>query len=283
MNLVVEAGGTKTHLVLIGSDGSINHVEYRGVNYARESPDSFGQVLRDWKSIVQEPINNLYYFGAGILGDQIKSEVANQVSEKLKIRGKIHVESDLLASCYATTATKPGIVGILGTGSNSCFFDGEQIMHQNNSGGFLLGDEGSGSFMGKSLLKDCIRKNIPDEIYSLLQQDFNLTDQTIIKNLYGGTIHQAVGYCASFVPFIKKHLEMAYMNNLVNDCLALYLSLLKSSYHQFSSNVYLTGSVADVFKENINTVAKKFDLKICQIIKHPIKPLTKYLIENSKL
>src|SRR5687768_2416166 len=161
MNLIVEAGGTKTNLLFIETGEVVAAYEEIGLHVSREPIDELKKRLVIWNELGHGNLQSIYLFAAGKMDQKKEKEFVSFA--KSTLNASIQVHSDLLGACFATAGHQPGIVGILGTGSNSCYYNGKEIVKQVPPGGFILGDEGSGTQIGKKVLLDYLRNEVPAE------------------------------------------------------------------------------------------------------------------------
>ena len=282
MNLIIEAGGTKSNLVFVDKGEITASYTEPGLHLSRESIEGFEKKVHRWSEFQSEKIKSVFLFAAGKI-DPKKENSFKEIFSKVMDVIHIHIHSDLLAACYATAENNPGIVGILGTGSNSCYYDGKSIIKNVSSGGFILGDEGSGSDIGKKLLIDYLRNNVPSEIKQALEEEYKLTVDLVIQNMYGGTIKDAVDFCSSMATFVISRLENEYCHDICLHAIGSYLHLIKENYVGMSNQLYLVGSIAFHLESLIKTEAKKIDVEIINIIQHPVNNLSIFLAGKYKL
>lgn len=282
MNLIIEAGGTKSNLVFVDTGNIIALYPEPGLHLSRESIDGFEKRVQRWGEFQPEKIDTVFLFAAGKI-DSKKENSFKEVFSKVMGVANIHIQSDLLAACYATAGNSTGLVGILGTGSNSCYYDGKSIIKNVSPGGFILGDEGSGSDIGKKLLIDYLRNNIPTEVKQALEDEYKLTEDLVIQNMYGGTIKEAVDFCSNMATFVISRLDNDYCHDICVSSIYTYLNLLKKNYPNMSNQLYLVGSVAFFLQDQLKTEAGKMNIDIIKIIQHPAKDLSIFLAGKYRL
>lgn len=282
MNLIIEAGGTKSNLVFVNKGEVVASYTEPGIQLSRETLEDFEKKAHRWSELQSEKIRSIYLFAAGKV-DAKKENGLKEIISKSTGAENIHLHSDLLAACYATAGEKPGIVGILGTGSNSCFYNGKVIVNHVSPGGFILGDEGSGSDIGKRVLIDFLRNKIPSDIKLALENEYKLTADLIIQNMYGGTVKDAANFCSGMASFVTGQLNHHYCHQICLESIGAYLQLLKENYSTLSNQLYLVGSVAFHLKELIKTEAVKTGLEMITIIQHPVNELSLFLARRDSL
>lgn len=282
MHLIIEAGGTKSNLVFVEQGKIVASFTEPGVQLSRESLEDFEKKVHRWNELQSEKIQSIYLFAAGRVDEKKEKGLKDIIVQSMGV-SNIHLHSDLLGACYATAGDKPGIVGILGTGSNSCYFDGNEIIKHVSPGGFILGDEGSGSHIGKRILIDYLRNQIPSDIRRALEDEYQLTADLIIQNMYGGTIKDAVNFCSSMAAFVTKRLENGYCHQICKEAVVAFLQLIKENYSGVSNRLYLAGSVAFYLQELIKGEAKNTGYELITIIQHPVNDLSLFLARRDSL
>lgn len=274
MILIADSGSTKTSWAQI-SKNKTNVFDTSGINPIVQDEDSIKNILN--KELIPRVINAsnivcVYFYGAGCAGsgiDKIQSLLSSVFS------CKIHVESDLKGSAIAAFEDQEGIIGLLGTGSNSAHIKNGKIVDQVNSMGYILGDEGSGAYLGKKLLSDFFKRNMPLTISQKLEHDLNITKESVLENVYYS--NKPNTYLAGFVPFIAENIKNKYCKTLVEEGFQSFFdrNLLKyTGYILF--NLAFTGSIAYVFRDILKEVAQKNGFNNITIIRSPIDRLIKY-------
>lgn len=275
MILIADSGSSKTNWCLIKQDGEKQYFNTEGYNpYFVDSAYIVNSLIQNLPAgISNSEITEVYYYGAGcfpgkdyILSDAI-AEVFNQ--------GKCFIELDLLAAARALLGNNKGFAAILGTGMNTCIYDGEKITQNIDSLGFTLGDEGSGAAMGKKLLGDYIRGYMPEEISQLFYNTFRLDKENIFDHIYGQPF--ANRFCADFSKFIFEQIHLDYFNGLVRSSFKeLFLNLVIHYPHYQSHSFNCVGSIGFTFRDILSEVTFKFGMPIGKIIKAPIEGLVDY-------
>lgn len=280
MILVADAGSTKTSWAIISSDG-VCHTQTGGIHALLHSDESIRKVLTEASSFFAEKefsskIKTVYFFGAGCQNNQA-SERLSQLFKPFFVASEFQFRSDMEAACLATSPQRDAWVFILGTGSNSCIWKDKMIQVQVPSGGYILGDEGSGSYLGKKLLKAWMRKKLPDDLLELLSNSFQLTYNDLVNNLYRNDTPNA--YLASFVPFIHQHRSQAYIHELILEAFAdlkqAHKDYLMTTGASVPNTVSFVGSVAYYFRDELNAVfTPQYSLNC--IVHRPIEGLVEY-------
>jgi hypothetical protein len=218
----------------------------------------------------------LFLYSAGCSSKDLKL-VVERALRSVFVNANIYVDHDLVGAAFATWDENPAITGILGTGSNSCYFDGD-ILKQANSGlglGYILGDEGSGSYYGKLLCKKFLSNSLPDEIHSVLLNDFKLSRDVIVENVYMKP-HANV-YLASFMKVLSNNKELPWVQELVDKGMEEFFLSNIACYKNYQRvPVHAIGSIAFHFEANLRRVGEKMGIQVGTIIKKPIFGLVNY-------
>ena len=220
-------------------------------------------------------ITEVYYYGAGCLFENVCNNVRNAIKRNIPTAEKIDVESDLLAAARALCGDKPGIACILGTGSNSCYYDGKNIVDNVSPLGYILGDEGSGAVLGKLLVGDVLKNQLPKELCDKFMEQNKLTRQIIIENVYRKPA--ANRFLASLSPFLIQNIDEPSVHRLVlNAFKAFFVRNIENYANYKEMPVSFVGSIACYYKDVLKEAADALYIKLGTIIKSPMEGLIKY-------
>jgi N-acetylglucosamine kinase-like BadF-type ATPase len=276
MFFVVESGSTKSDWVLIENKNSQSFYSTMGFNPYFHSSDRIESELRMNSEImkVADSVKGVYFYGAGCSSVEL-----NQIVEiglrRIFPNADILVEHDLLACAYSTYDGKPVISCIIGTGSNSCYFDGKNVSEEIPALGYILGDEGSGSFFGKQLISNFLYKRLPREISDDFIQTYNLGKDELIDRVY--MRENANVFIASFMPFLAKHKSHEYIKKMVRDGFKRFLEIHVCCYRNYREvEVNFVGSISEIFEEQLREAAIEFGIQIGIIIRRPVDSLVNY-------
>jgi N-acetylglucosamine kinase-like BadF-type ATPase len=188
---------------------------------------------------------------------------------------------DLLGSAHALLGRYPGFAAILGTGTNSCIYDGERVVKNIDSLGFILGDEGSGAYLGKTLICDYIRGNMPSDVYELVKNQIKMNGDELINEIYTKPFPNR--FCAQYAIFIEKNLkEENYFYQLVQHSFrALFKNIISHYEHYNTYKFNCVGSIGYHFQSILAKVANEYDMEMGKIIKFPLEGLVAFY-KNSK-
>lgn len=220
-----------------------------------------------------DEVGEIYFYGTGV-HDEHRAGIIEEALKAVFPKAKVEVEHDLLAAARATCGHSAGIACILGTGSNSCYFDGVRIMDNVPSLGWLLGDEGSGTHLGKSLLRAMFYRELPSDLHAAFNEAHPEGLDTIKDKVYE---KGANSYLASFTRFLGDHLQHPYVKNLVADSLNQFLDSHVVKYQGYQQvPVHFVGSIAHHFQEILLKCMEERRLKLGVIVRKPIYPLADY-------
>lgn len=279
MILIGEGGSTKTAWNLADMDSTKKLINTTGINPVLMTLVEIESSIRPLLSELEDQqIDSIYFFCAGCLSPMIKREVALVLSHVFECK-EVHVESDLCGACIALCGRSEGIVAILGTGSNSCHWNGREVVEQTPSLGFILGDEGSGSYMGRQLISDYLKKKMPIDLQERFRSVYDISPEIAIQRTYRSPFPNR--YLASFVPFISNNISHEYCRELVKSAFYVFLNRNVANYAQSSTlSVNFTGSIAFVFKRLLEEVCYEHGFRLGKIEKEPIDLLTANILRN---
>lgn len=280
MILIAESGSTKCNWVLSDSKGILktkfdtigfNPYFINSKNITNHLEDSD---LKKYKSRVKY----VFFYGAGCSSKEKNNIVEKSLTHFFK-NATIKVKHDLDAACIAMYNNKPNITCILGTGSNSCFFDGKKIIKNSPSLGFIIGDEASGNYFGKNILKLYFNKLLPAELTKKFEKEYDVHWPNIANNIYNH--NKANVYLAKYFPFISKNKKHPIINSLINESLEKFFEIHVICYKNHKNlDINFVGSVAYFLSDEIYKTAEKYGCKVGNIIKNPIDKLTGYHLIN---
>ena len=219
-------------------------------------------------------ITEVHFYGAGCSSDEMNKVIEIGLSNFFQ-NAKISVAHDLNAACLATFQGKESICCILGTGSNSCFYDGENIKQAAPALGFIVGDEASGNYFGKKILNMYFNNNMPDNLKITFEKTYGVSIKDFSENVYQK--ERPNKYLAGFFRFLAEHKKDAVFQSMIKNGLREFFDLHICCYENYQKcQIHFIGSVAYFLEDEINEIAKEFDCQIGQIIQNPIENLVKY-------
>ena len=282
MILIADSGASKTDWACVEREGD-RRIFFQSQGY---NPNYITQpqIVEDILANLPGgfPVNEvleIYFYGAGVTPLQypFMEETLRKVFTKAKT---VFIAMDTLASCRALLQTKPGFAAILGTGANSCLYDGCNEGLNVDSCGFILGDEGSGGNLGKRLITDYIRHNMPDNVYELVGKELDRNNDELLNVIYTKPFPNR--FCAQYAKFIHDNLDFdPYFPQLVTDAFRQFFKLIVTHYPNYTKYTFnAVGSVAYYFKPLLQPVVEEFGMKMGNILKAPMEGLVKYHLEN---
>jgi N-acetylglucosamine kinase-like BadF-type ATPase len=225
-----------------------------------------------------DAVTQIFFYGAGC-GTDVATKILKDLFEELFPNAAVVVAEDTLAAVYAAAGNDPAIVCILGTGSNSSYFDGETIQSNAVSLGYIVMDEASGNYFGKRLIRNYFYKVMPPYMAEKFEKEFNLEPDHIKFNLYRQPNPNT--YLANFASFMFHYKEDPYVLNLMEDGFDAFFRSRVLPYNKDKSTpIYFIGSIAYYFSDILEKVAAKHDLKITGVIQRPIHNLIEYHKQN---
>ena len=281
MILIADGGSTKADWIAINSDKKEEfRVRTLGLNPAVVAEDELeNRIINMFELIkIKDDVTEIHFYGAGC-GTPKPTKILEDVLQKIFINAKINVAEDMLAAVYAATGKEPGLVCILGTGSNSCYFDGEHVHMKTASLGYILMDEASGNYFGKVLLRDYFYNKMPKAIAEKFNEEFNLEADYIKKNLYRTPNPNM--YLASFAKFMFDFKEEKYIKRIIKKGFQEFFKYRILPFNKTAETpLYFIGSIAYYFRESLEKIAKKNNLKVTGIIQRPIDNLLDYHLQK---
>lgn len=276
MILLADSGSTKTDWQLVMGKEVIKPLKSEGLNPYFINTDKAAAILQRTFADLPErdEVEAVYFYGAGC-SSASKQEVINKALQIVFPGSHTEVEHDMLAASRALFANKAGIPCILGTGSNSCVYDGKQITDSLFSLGYMFGDEGSGAHLGKTFIADHLKKRAPQDIQEAFVNTYGLSDEDILTNIYNNSNPNR--FLASFAPFIREHLEHPYINRLAEGCFDEFFQEQVTIYknHRLLP-LGCVGSVGYHFRHIIENSARKYGVQAETFMISPMKGLISY-------
>jgi len=274
MKLIADSGGTKTAWRNFSGD-SYTDIYTAGMNPYYHSTSLLTSTVREElvPNIQVKEIDQIYFYGAGCSSSESCDKIEQALIANFP-QANIYVSHDLLGAARALCQNHSGIIGILGTGSNSCHYDGENIVENVHSLGYILGDEGGGSHMGKLLLSDYLRNRLPESIRKGLKP-FGLSKSSIEKRIYIDS--NPIKFLSSFAPFILENIQDEYIKELVENNFSMFISRCLGGYAESRDYpIHFSGSIAFHFQTYLENMLKKNNLRLGSVVKDPMDGLTQY-------
>ena len=274
MKLIADSGSTKTSWRIIRSTRRIIPLETSGINPFFRTSENIVEELRKELLPYSKEIKEVHFYGAGIINQKKAATITNALQQ---IYGEIFIEahSDVLGAARSVGKNEAGIICILGTGSNACYYDGNEIADGIPPLGFIFGDEGSGAVMGKNLLGDYFKRIMPAGLRAKFQNRFGIVKEEVLEKIYGK--ERPNRFLAGFTLFLSENYGDNYCREFVRKNLSAFvLRNIKSLEKPSCLPVHFVGTVAFVFQDLLKEVLEKEGFKVGNIIKEPIDGLVAY-------
>ena len=277
MIAIIDGGSTKCDWVILENSGK-PHLKTTtlGFNPNIINPDFIMKEIDRNPELffLKNHIEKIFFYGSGC-GTEANAKKVEHEFVKIFPQAEVKIKEDMTAAAYAAYNGKPAMVCILGTGSNSCFFDGEKIRIDLPSLGFLIGDEGSGSALGKNLLRRFFMKKLPQDLERAFINTYNLTIDEAIKNMYHNP--RANAYLGEFNKFIAEHKNHSYFQNMVFDEMKNFLDYQVLPYKEAGEvEINFIGYIAYIYEDILRSAAAELNLTIGKVVQKPIESLVDY-------
>ena len=281
MILIADGGSTKADWIAIDKNKEeAFRTRTLGLNPAVVPEEELhNRIINMFQLInVKDEVEEIHFYGAGC-GTPKPIEILQKILESIFVNAKVFISEDMLAAVYATTGKDPAIVCILGTGSNSCYFNGTNMEMLMPSLGYILMDEASGNYFGKKLIVDYYYGKMPIDIAKKFSNEFNLEADYIKRNLYRESNPNM--YLASFAKFMFDFKEEDYIKKIIKKGFQRFFKYKILPFNKTKETpIYFIGSIAHYFGDILEKIAKKNNLEITGIIQRPIDNLLEYHKNN---
>lgn len=280
MVAIVDSGSTKSDWVILDEFKNIFlKTETIGFNPNFISKELIVPEIEKNKSLLslRNSITRIYFYGSGCGVKQNCLTIEQEVG-KVFSNADIIVREDLLAAAYAAYSGKPTIVCILGTGSNSCYFDGTNLKIKLPSLGYLMGDEGSGSAIGKQLVRRFFMQKLPQDLLHEFEETYHLTIDEALKNMYHTTRPNA--FLADFNKFVVERKDHPYLKNMIFEEMKSFFDYQVLPYEESeNAEINFIGSIAYYYENILRSAASELNLNVGHIVQKPIESLVSYHIK----
>lgn len=273
--IIVESGATKSDWRVLGQDGrEVKRFLRAGTNVSSMKLEDIKATLTEaFASEGLEKAAGFYLYTAGVVTPEIADELVKHLRSLAQI-DEIEINNDLMGAARGACGHEPGIAAILGTGSNTCFYDGSSLSQKVYSGGYVIGDEGSGASLGKLFLADFIKGLVPDEIATDFAKEFDSSYAGIVQGVYRSA--SPSGYLGSLAPFILRHYSHPYAKALVDKNFQSFIDRSLLRYDTARYPVGIVGGFGWACKDIITPLLDKAGIKVSRFIKAPIEGLCEY-------
>lgn len=285
--LIADGGSTKIHWARVEREsGEVKELVTSGVNPAVMDAGRIAELFaRELAGKFSPGITRVEFYGAGCRGADACGAVADALRGVVR-DADIEVESDMLGACRALLGDEPGVACILGTGANSCLYDGGSIVENVSPGGYILGDEGSGAWLGRRLAGDVIKGLLPEELTDAFHFRFGIDAQEIVRRVYRPAPGEDAPnrFLASLAPFLSEHIEAKPLRGIVKEGLTEFFERNVAAYFKGRPSaampVNFVGSVAVAFEELLRQTAMELGYNVGTVMQSPMDALISRAIDK---
>ncbi len=285
MIIIVESGATKTDWCAAAPEREAIDVRTAGMNLATMDQNVIEDIVREAVAALMEKglsgeVSEIHFYAAGLIvaeGEKVPSQAKglDKVLKAIFPAAAMEYASDLLDAARAVCGHRPGIAAIMGTGSNSCMFDGEKVVKNVRSAGFILGDEGGGARLGRLFMSDFLKGLVPDPVSGEFARDFTVDYMTVVRNVYRGDAPSK--YLGSFAPWILERYDTSeYVRGLVDQNFKDFIERALKQYDIDKYPVGVVGGFGYAHREILRKVAEPYGISFSTIIPAPIEGLVEY-------
>lgn len=274
MQLIADSGSTKVDWRALMDDGSVKQIGTEGINPVFMSSEDIIKIINE--KLLPETgakVDKVWFYGAGVLPGE-PTEKLKACFQEVFPGCELFAASDILAAARALCGKKTGIACILGTGANSCYYDGENAVSNVKAGGFILGDEASGAYFGKKLISDYIKGMLPPAIEKEFTKRYNLDYLAIVQKVYKEPLPSR--FLASFSPFINEFRNHPHMAALLKNGFDEFLKRNITHYDYKHNDVNFVGSIAYYYKDILEKCVAANGMRMGKVLKAPIDGLVEY-------
>lgn len=285
MYLIADSGSTKTDWCLCDGSTILTTIQSQGINPYHQAEETIEQVLREelLPQLIKSPeykdqhAIKVIYYGAGCANETACNRVKEAIYKVLNTKD-ITIHSDLLGAARALCGHEEGIACVLGTGSNSCLYNGKEITANIPPLGYILGDEGSSAVLGRRLVGDCLKNQLPEAIRDEFLAEYQLTQEIILEKVYRQPL--ANRFLASLTPFLSKHKEVPEIHRLLVESFTDFFVRNVKQYRRPWLPIHFVGSIANAFSAELKEAAESLGMELGTIMQSPMEGLIKYHSEG---
>src|SRR5689334_10687126 len=274
ITLIADSGATKAEWILL--NGSTKKTFFtQGISPYFLSVDQIsGLIQEELAGQLDKEVDQVFYYGTGCANPENVKNVKKAIHTVFG-KATVHVQTDLMAAARAVCGREKGIACILGTGSNSCYYDGKTIVKNSPGLGYVLGDEASGAYLGKKVVQYYLYNTFDEDLRARFDARFVTTTSEILDNVYKKPL--ANRYLASFALFLAENRGHYMIENIIEDGLNDFFFQHLNKYNEvWKYPVSFVGSVADGFRDVIQTLCASYEFELGTILKNPMQGLITY-------
>lgn len=276
MILIADSGSTKVDWSVVENGKLVKQAKTKGINPFFQSEEEISDEIE--KTLIlqldTQDFDAVYFYGAGCTFDKV-DVVKRAIQKNIKVKNEIEVSTDMLAAARGLCGHLPGIACIMGTGSNSCYYDGKNIVDNVSPLGFILGDEGSGAVLGKLLVSNLLKNQMTPGLKEKFLEKFNLTVGDIIDRVYRKPFPNR--FLSTFSPFISENLDDPTIQKMVMESFQSFLKRNVMQYKNYDKlPIHFVGSVAFHYQQILKEAVVAMNMRPGKIIQSPMEGLIKY-------
>lgn len=274
MKIIAESSSTRTEWSLVDGDRIVEHAYTTGLNPYFQSRREISHYIRLElpEAFFRRRWDHIYFYGAGCANTEKCKIIESSLVAQFKT--PVTVKSDLLGAARGLLVRQPGLACILGTGSNSCFYDGEEIIKNVSPLGFILGDEGSGAYMGKILVADVLKGLAPAHLTEQFYEYFNVSHNRLMDDVYTNSLPNRA--LARYASFLVQHSNDPYVHQVVYNAFCSFFSRNIASYDYKSYPINFVGSVAVDFRDILSQAASDFGATVGKVTRYSMPGLVEF-------
>jgi N-acetylglucosamine kinase-like BadF-type ATPase len=281
MILIADSGSTKTDWCLCNKGSVVLNIQTQGINPYHQTEEAIEEVLREellpqleaQGSNIQSSQLSIIYYGSGCANETACNRIKEAIHKVLGTSDAT-IHSDLLGAARALCGHEEGIACVLGTGSNSCLYNGKEIIANTPPLGYILGDEGSSAVLGRRLVGDCLKNQLPEALREEFLTEYQLTPEIILEKVYRQPL--ANRFLASLTPFLSKHKEVPEVHKLLVESFTDFFVRNVKQYRRPWLPIHFVGSIANAFSAELKAAAESLGMELGTIMQSPIEGLVKY-------
>lgn len=274
MILLADSGSTKTDWALARNGSLVKQITTEGINPFFQTEEEISRIVHERliPALDGAMPHEVHFYGAGCAFPEKNRLVEQAITRHLPV--PVEIGSDLLGAARSLCGRRPGIACIMGTGSNSCYYDGQTIAANVSPLGYVLGDEGSGAVLGRLLVGDCLKNQLPAPLKEAFFRRFDLTPQLILEQVYKQPFPNR--FLASLSPFLIEHIDEPCIHRLVLNSFKSFFTRNVMQYDCRGVKVHFTGSIAYYYREVLDEAARALQIELGHIVRSPLEGLVTY-------
>ena len=275
MNVIVESGATKSDWRLVSPSGEqLDRRLLPGINVSTANREhNIETIEKGLSELGHDTLDGIYFYTAGIVTPELRARMESLIRARVEVK-EVEICTDLVAAARAVCGHNPGIVAILGTGSNTCFYDGTSVSQKVRSGGYVIGDEGGGACLGKLFLSDYIKGLVPEAVANDFESRFDSSYEGIVAGVYRS--ESPAGFLGSLAPFILSHYENPYIKDLVDGNFRAFVQRALKRYDTDRYPVGVVGGFGWANRAVFERICKEEGVRLGTFLPEPIDGLIRY-------